>query len=112
MKEIKDYLHFYLGCEMMLGKIRGNRQIYTLESDSLIFAIEDGDKPILRPLSDITTYEKEMAVDPMLYGLSHCLPSTQILQSAELVRFLLSKQFDIFGLIESGLAIDKTLLKS
>lgn len=63
-------------------------------------------KLILRPLSDMTEEEMiEVDVD---------VPN--ILSEYEKLRptafsFLLSKGFDLFGLIDAGLAIDKTKLK-
>lgn len=64
--------------------------------------------PLLRPLSSMTEEEKielfalrenEAQLFPaIITGLSECF------------RWLLSHHFDIFGLIDAGLAIDKTSL--
>ena len=85
------------------------------------FTLEDGDyddirrfKPILRPLSDLTLE------DCMAYDISNAM-SVLCGQSSEYIlkhtsykdiQTLISLHFDVFGLIEQGLAIDiKTLEK-
>lgn len=120
--EIKDYLHLYLGCKveyddrigiihqyyLPAGKyMEGKVWFCSLEEDGnpemSCSVAADKVKPILRPLSDMTGEErstaKELSNGTFLYRT--CAETTQ---------FLLSKHFDIFGLIESGLAIDKTKL--
>ena len=76
-------------------------------------------KPILRPLSDITDVEA-LAWAEFFGAHSGALDEGPITFfrryysdycSAESVRYLLSKHFDLFGWIESGLAIDKTKTK-
>lgn len=72
-------------------------------------------KLILRPLSDITDEEKKrIGFDAykVLRG-SNSLPafSESKVWAAEQTAFLLSKHFDLFGLIEAGLAIDATKVK-
>lgn len=91
-------------------------------------------KPFLRPLSDMT--EEEGREYAKHYGIKGDLPCTiseengyvkisigyknhgaslfplsDYGQKPESLRYLLSKHFDLFGLIEAGLAIDKTLNK-
>jgi hypothetical protein len=87
-------------------------------------------KPILRPLSDMTDEEAVIVWDTihpdggnrkqltdndiirqgksLVYSACYM---TQIPVTFELTRFLLSRHFDLFGLIPAGLAIDKTTLK-
>ncbi len=98
---IKDYLHLYLGCDML--DISDN-STYTLHPEMLYASIKDGDKPILRPLSDMTEDESEFVADAAWQG------KPTIYMNAEITAYLLSKHFDLFGLIEAGLAIDKTKL--
>lgn len=107
MKEIKDYLHLYLGCECKTPE--GVMQLMAVYIDSLpIFydSVEDTRfediTPLLRPLSDITEEEIKK-----LRSFNHYSNHTNRL-TPEGVRYLLSKFFDLFGLIESGLAIDKS----
>lgn len=134
-KKIADYLHFYPkapiliyepgiepvshyleGIDWCLGKAIAERVNY---DPSWI-------KPILRPLSDITEEEKAefieiCGIEPedmaclvrsrdeffseheTSFGTAHL---TNIAQWAVGVKYLLSKHFDLFQLIESGLAID------
>lgn len=65
---------------------------------------EDHIKPILRPLSDMTEDEKEKWDNMRLEDFEY---STELLAANETL-YLLKQGFDLFGLIESGLAIDKT----
>jgi hypothetical protein len=58
---------------------------------------------ILRPLSDMTDEERAEAFT--IKGKNAFVEF-----EAETTKFLLSKHFDLFGLIEAGLAIDKTTL--
>jgi hypothetical protein len=147
-KNIKDYLHLYLGCKVREVMSLGDDE-YTLTKLSLAYhAIREGNKifPILRPLSDMTeeeakiyfgisesaeVYKKNMYDDhsEFLYrwedrrrkyntsdgmahsavGIAHNCENADMTPTQFL--FLLSKHFDLFGLIEAGLAIDATTLK-
>jgi len=109
MKDIKDYLHLYLGCQMgYASHHEPQNATYTLTVENFKEAIEFGDPIHLRPLSSMTEDEKTDAVYPMLYGLTTLEGDENIGQSAELTKYLLSKHFDLFQLIEAGLAIDAT----
>lgn len=115
-KKLEDYLPFYLGCEVQLTKV--DEQL-TVCMDSQLFGKKVGDvtlmglnllmcyrdkiidfKLLLRPLSDMT--------DSELTEFNRLRISFEIGLSPEGFRYLLSKHFDLFGLIEAGLAIDKT----
>jgi len=121
-KDIKDYLHLYLGCEVMLDSIIESSEpniktLTAIQSIAPFVVLRDkGDsrqgewvdmnncKPILRPLSDMTEEEKK------LFGIIKIEErSFSIETHFESFRLLLSKHFDLFGLIEAGLAIDKTI---
>lgn len=147
-KNIKDYLHLYLGCECL-----GNDgKPYTLKPSHFPSNWKEGingHKPILRPLSDMTEEEFSECVllhfgienrdvvfgtinkierysEPkMLTNFGTALPyrcskdgihvmtgtlSTNSLNPQQF-KYMLSKHFDLFGLIPDGLAIDKTTLK-
>lgn len=74
-------------------------------------------KPILRPLSDMTEGELQecgnlvydFSDDTSGLGLNeHKWEDFTLLLCVEQFHWLLSKHFDLFGLIEAGLAIDKT----
>ena len=157
MKDIKDYLHLYLGCEIEHDKkvYRGTLVsigFHTAEIHCDFFkknshghrVPKDKDfgtfhiqicrlKPILRPLSDMT----EAEVDTVwgLFGWNNRITNFQERMMNILWEFnppdeefepdwrpgrweylisalpyLLKQGFDIFGLIEAGLAIDITKL--
>ena len=173
-KELKDYLHLYLGCDCRLdnketGKLIGfDSRLHDAELEMVCYTIwldKENDwsvynddknfgriKPILRPLSDMTEEAIKLFQMLSLYDLKDCVfdfieDESSFCINAELrgrvidameVRisdfpiinmmnkdgsfspvsniqdifmFLISKHFDLFGLIESGLAIDKTTLK-
>lgn len=75
-------------------------------------AVEQDIKPILRSLSDVTYHEKielfgirsKFAIDAGLFDFNKEYSRL----SAGGVRYLLSKHVDLFGLIESGEALDAT----
>jgi hypothetical protein len=153
-KNIKDYLHLYLGCEM-ISSITGEEGF--LHSVNMEFKVCDPSKReksaytsvqikdraevrfitpewrlMLRPLSDITEEEAVEVTKPIVvygdiknyrtyrnpfmriivsWGESHIekySPTDEKCFIPEQFHYLLSKHFDLFGLIESGLAIDKT----
>jgi hypothetical protein len=153
-KEIKDYLHLYLGCDTNYGLLEGIRDqyAYTIVSgkDTIRGNVWDI-KPILRPLSDMTDSEliefakihnsdiewymqdglcigrENIGVQQHFYFDDELFFTAEICNNIfgqesegdtqisnitpfETTRLLLSKHFDLFGLIEAGLAIDKTTL--
>jgi hypothetical protein len=114
MNKIEDYLHLYIGHSCSVNGldatiIRGSELglhrnvIAVIESkDKTGCTVRRIDpcyvKPILRPLSDMTEEEKskisKSTVNKVFYP--------------EEFLYLLKQGFDLFGLIESGLAITKT----
>lgn len=133
--EIKHYLHFYIGCEIIYCD--KPLKIYTLTISELNTASYTWNvKPILRPLSDMThdeiiwmfvlratangeTVDKKCRRTSLektfmqieFKDLSSFYQDIKTLYPNQF-NFLISKGFDLFGLIESGLAIDKTTLKN
>lgn len=112
-KKIKDYLHLYLGCDAM---IYNDKSFIMDKVTSSSLNIEDGSvtkiKPILRPLSDMTeqeSYELCWQKNQNHMKLNWSLNESAIHPNEFL--YLLKQGFDLFGLIESGLAIDKTTIK-
>lgn len=131
-KKIEDYIHLYLGCEVetptrrykpeggksykAVGKIMDIDLV--IKQVGIHFPEEDIHdlknypfdqvKPLLSPLSSITEEER--------FELRSLVPAAEDLlwlkNVGETTRWLLSKHFDLFGLIESGLALDKTLVKN
>jgi hypothetical protein len=112
MKDINDYLHLYLGCpcertcwvdaEDDMPGFEKTRQIGTL--NQTIINDLDFFKPklILRPLSSMTEDESDYILPEAWEG------KPTIIVNAAMTVWLLSKHFDLFGLIESELAIDAT----
>lgn len=140
-KELKDYLHLYLGCECILddhntGILIGfDSQLHNKEVEMVCYTIwdkKDDDwmvynddssferiKPILRPLSDMTEdefYEFKSFADNDCSKMIHIKNvkdiTTNLFHEFEASRFLLSKHFDLFGLIDSGLAVNAAEIKS
>lgn len=170
MKDIKNYLHLYLGCYCTMIDGDAQQRRFTLNAYNLNYYRQWSSnlKPILRPLSSMTEdealhiawfnldSEKHLDKDSRITkdeisanvvyndgGLlvdenaavvidltCRCFEGQVCIRTngdielwndageklpierpAENVIFLLSKNFDLFGLIESGLAIDKTSLR-
>lgn len=106
MKELKDYLHLYANCDLLFGEVVyklwyiKDYQVYmTRTSDNGFSKWNACDitttslKPLLRPLSSISKEE--------FMELAKYIPFVH-----EQTRYLLSKGFDLFGLIEAGLATE------
>lgn len=137
-KDIKDYLHLYVGCEVSREHSESRSKKFIehgrlvgvsaseVEVGETVAVIDAGldhfhewyvseTKPLLRPLSDMK--EEEAAhIDRMARRQKdgQVTPAnTKFVtgirtETAEALVYLLSKSFDLFGLIEDGLAIDKT----
>lgn len=115
-KDIKDYIHLYLGCDVIVhNTIRATLNL--LNHDHRIAVVKLSEafgqtlsvmynevKLPLRPLSDMTEEEK---VEIFQVGESDWRQRHLEFTSEQFIK-LLSKGFDLFGLIEAGLAIDKT----
>lgn len=134
MKEIKDYLHLYLGCECLANdeqfKLYGVEvtDTGTLAYDGTMIDgihqcwwIENCDfKLILRPLSDMTEEEGKFIVDNYSFR-SVSMPhnkkgfgieiAKRLSEQMAVAQYLLSKHFDLFNLHEQGLCLYKSDLK-
>lgn len=106
-KKIEDYKHLYGNIELVDGKL----PLHPLSD----MTEEEGLKcwEIMNTGFGKEKYRTELTIsDKSKFGKSGttssayiaCIPNTY-----EQSRYLLSKGFDLFGLIESGLAIDSTL---
>ena len=110
-KKLIDYAHLYFGCLIWLefkdgscGK--GWLDYYWLGyfNGKDISHVPTSLKLILRPLSSITNEERlERGKAIIKYGKAEI--------DAEYHRWMLSKGFDMFELIEAGIALDKTKIK-
>lgn len=118
MTQFKDVINLYLGCKCL---IPSNGNIYELKPSHLPSnwrKTECDHKPILRPLSDAQGIEEDIAVDCFekckdKYRGKHVDDTTSThvgLAYGEVIQYLLYRHFDLFGLIESGQAIDATTL--
>lgn len=108
MKGLKDYLHLYIGCDFILKNDLSGYIAKLLPEHIGSNGFANVVIPILRPLSDMTDVEMDeyrLLVPPVIKTLHK-----YVIESAFYTHWLLSKQFDLFNLIESGLAIDKTKL--
>lgn len=124
MKQLKDYLHLYLGCELAKKDLpdsfkEGARKANVLDGETRDYFLKSGNSgwlPILRPLSSMTEEELQECGN-MIYDFSddpelnnHKWQDFEI-SAPEQFHYLLSKHFDLFNLIPEGLAIDATTLK-
>lgn len=128
-KQLKDYLHLYLGCECRITGYSELRHILMVNETGLsvctgtdingvhIWWKSKDCKLLLRPLSDMTEDEGFALSDIMGFFtpdnfISAIKSGSKYVMdfrlSFELTQYLLKQGFDLFGLIESGLAIDKT----
>lgn len=122
-KQLKDYLHLHLGCEckMIKPSYHAVHELHLSSDRTFILTGKLYDyfssdttkaeiKPILRPLSDMTDEEKkEIDKQYKAFTKSKTFDDTGVVMwSAKHTQILLSKHFDLFGLIDAGLAIDKT----
>ena len=125
--ELKDVLHLYLGCECLYEwnkepkvELKGKVTASIIDSFYSDNGVIQWVKPILRPLSDMTKLEAQSA-----YVVIHkCMPKDTLSDTLEYIQGSLGDEcspkvwlwavkngFDLFGLIESEQAIDKTLIK-
>lgn len=124
MKDINDYLHLYLGCECQfgyidrIGRLAGIDERYGWQifypGNQIVpyrFVRPELIKLLLRPLSDMTEEEFDYMFfkQPGYVSIeSKVVADKRFDISPHQVAFLLSKGFDLFGLIDARLAIDKT----
>lgn len=141
MKKIEDVLHLYLGCDVFAGTHRcklkriedGAIVLHSLQGRFVIPFCNI--IPILRPLSDMTEEEVihlvylrsniflnvrflEWFYQDILFEFEYKSSSRRRKEKIDLSQLntgqfkqILEWQFDLFDLIPSGLAIDKTTLK-
>lgn len=117
-EEPKEYMNLYLGCRVygedygarlvVVGLLGNDQQKYRILKSAMSITDDfdfDKHKLILRQTIDMTDTEKKEYNS--LFNSS--IPLTIV--DAIRTKYLLSKHFDLFGLIESGLAIDAKTLK-
>lgn len=121
MKDLKDFIHLYLGCEYIIAFGNGNTTSPLKIDGDTINNFSKGRivniKLLLRPLSSMTEEEAEQigiwnwwkANGDTDIDMSKIYWISQTFLPSHFVS-LLSKGFDLFGLIEEGLAIDSSKL--
>jgi len=126
-KKIQDYLHYYIGCRVKAAPFGG--QPHRLEEGKLV-GININDivhvkldnwqsvadvtislvKPILRKIGDFTNHEKE-EYNSLIGKTTDGVHSIIIhYDTPETFHYLLKLGFDLFDLIDPGLAIDASTL--
>lgn len=120
MKELKDYLHLYIGCEVLdLKKDETARLIAVVDRfktrsaqveypEYTAFKYIEEIKPILRRIESMTQdEEREMhSLEKSFEDKVHL----NIELYAAMTKWYCDKHFDLFGLIDASLAIDAATL--
>lgn len=113
MKKLKDYIHFYLGCECLIGDKKEIDYIQmvnetglsvctgTNKNDIQLWYKTSSCKPILRPLSDMTEEEFiELFKKCSLFDLSECV-------------FEFSESYEVWiNAVHNGVVIDGIKIES
>lgn len=126
--QLENFIQYYIGCPCLNTWFQANHSSYNagwkltgfLATSPKPFHLEtdteynwtDSIKLILRRLSDITK-DEEAEYEKLLYRRTDGVHSVIIrTETPESYHYLLKKHFDIFELIDAGLALDsKTLPK-
>lgn len=115
-KELKGYLNLYLGCEALIEGYTNRKDPFNYKGIiNYQLLLESGQHyssvkkitPILRPLSDMTEEEVQE-----WEKINNVTQSPDVKQMAKEFHWMLSKHFDIFGLIEAGLALNAATLET
>lgn len=131
-RRIEDYLHLYLGCNVMIERVdygphnttikpitRGPFKLVEIDisnnsrqfkTEGFILNENDIVKPVLRPLNDMTEDEAIEFGWMRLFTLEHFVEKK--LFKSELLAHMLARHFDVFDLITDGLALDSTKMKN
>jgi len=108
-------LALYLGCSVQtfaLGDVDCFSTLDGIDTEGFIYLSDkrilrcDEIKPILRELSSMTEKEmKKIDITDKEYMLANYENGNELLLTPSQFQYLLSEHFDLFGLIEKGLAI-------
>lgn len=109
MKNLKDYLHLYIGSARVEYDSSYMRDL-TPSEYGIASHVADNVKLVLRPLSDMTQMEQ------LEYSrLAHCYltptAEAEMRKNGALTKYLISRGFDVFDLIVLGLAVDASETK-
>lgn len=105
-KKIEDYLYLYMGHEFVTNNSQGevNHKTLTYILQMCKITPSKNIQLVLRPLSDLTKKESKHLTEAAIEG------KPTIFMNAELTHYFIRQGFDVFGLIDAGLAINKTTL--
>ena len=125
-KNIKDYLHLYLGCEIRMfndvTKEWSNWRKLTPTDLNLVLNYDKKAELLLKNIIDIP-FDEFAKIDQMEGNTDIGATDTGFISRPEKVRRYFAttyairtleytkRGYDLFGLIDAGLAIDKTTLK-
>lgn len=121
MKQLKDYLHYYIGCKMIRSSHwEPQYEPYILTFENIREAIEFSDRPLLCRLEDMTeedwySVEAETSLmidahglnavrDNFMIGTDEYRLGWTIVNDALIA--MRKRGIDVDGLIDAGLAID------
>lgn len=114
-KAIEVYLPFYIGCETSLGRLKGLRpgMVFTESEKGDVrehnsFGAGFEIKLLLRKLNSLSD---EQSRELIAKGFSIGRPRGYSF-SPEAFLYLLSLQVDLFGLIDSGMALDLSVINT
>lgn len=125
--KFKDVAHLYVGCQIKTKEGIGTFDVYyspghikpKLAKSIGCYGLVKSDwavnevKPILRPFSDLSNEDAEVLgwadVDVLKRNFYNDVDLDEF--TIREFKYLITNKFDLFGLIESGEAIDKTTLK-
>lgn len=109
LKHLAPYLPY--GVNMYYESEAGDWiESWELNIDKVRYALEFNNKPILRPLSDLSKGEF-CSIIPQSIKLEIIKLNTCHWVSYHNIKYLLEHHFDVFGLIPQGLAIDINTIK-
>lgn len=110
--KLQDYLRYYLLCKMIRSSHwEPQNEPYILTFENIKEAVEFGDRPILRRLEDMPEKEGVEMFGVDRYWDIVCMQGSWDLFSSKEFHYLLTQHFDLFGLIDAGLAIDAKTVK-
>ena len=103
----KDIAHLYVGCKKLVKTCYDEPDIVSqfTEADLELFGVITEPTLLLRPLSDMTVEENKEMLAVGKNNIANSVHSA-IVNSALQTRYLLSKGFDLFCLLESGQALN------
>ena len=121
IKHLAGYLPY--GLQIYFESLdREDKYAWTLNYNEIDFLLRNKNKPILHPLSDLTkeidnglTYNDLIRSEFDKNGVNgfdfYYLQETPLAYPFEIIQKLLEWHFDIYGLIDAGLAIDINTIK-